>query len=60
MVVFDRNSTVVDGGSASRCLDEDARGRERPLDGNDDGAAQCDVGAYELSGEKLFADGFEG
>jgi len=37
----------------------DARGMPRPQDGNGDGIARCDVGAYEVQGPQVFADGFE-
>jgi predicted outer membrane repeat protein len=58
--VFDPASPVVDGGDASRCLAVDARGLPRPQDGDDDGIAVCDAGAFELPGRRVFADGFEG
>lgn len=42
------DSPAVDGGAAAPCpLDTDARGLERPQDGDDDGTATCDIGAYE-------------
>lgn len=59
VVVFDSSSAVVDGGDDGRCLASDARGRSRPRDGNGDGIAGCDAGAFELSGAGIFADGFE-
>lgn len=40
-------------------VDSDQRGVARPFDGNQNGLARCDVGAYESS-DVLFADGFEG
>jgi hypothetical protein len=56
-------SPVID--AASDCLDldgvavtADQSGRERPLDGNADTTAQCDIGAIEFS-FTIFADGFE-
>lgn len=60
VVVFDSGSAVVDGGSEGRCLAVDARGNARPQDGNDDGVAICDSGAFERPEARLFADGFDG
>lgn len=57
--VFDPASPAVDGADAARCLPTDARGTLRPQDGNGDGSAACDVGAFELQATELFADGFE-
>jgi hypothetical protein len=53
------SSLMVDSGSATACPDADARGIARPADGNDDGIARCDIGAYELQNELLFGSGFE-
>ena len=36
----------------------DGVGRPRPVDGNDDGSAQCDLGAFEFD-LRVFRDGFE-
>lgn len=43
----------------SACAPLDLDGRTRPLDGNGDGSAICDIGAHERQREELFADGFE-
>lgn len=59
VLVFDPASPAVDGADAARCLPTDARGTPRPQDGNGDGIAACDVGAFELQAAELFADGFE-
>jgi hypothetical protein len=40
-------SPAIDGGDNSYCLLEDQRGIRRPLDGNGDGIATCDIGSYE-------------
>lgn len=43
-----------------QCREEfDARGTPRPQDGNGDGIARCDVGAYEAPGPMIFRNGFE-
>lgn len=41
------------------CLPFDALGASRPQDGDGDGTALCDVGAYEVQGPQVFANGFE-
>jgi CSLREA domain-containing protein len=35
-------------GAATPCFSTDQRGQSRPLDGNGDGVARCDIGAHEL------------
>jgi hypothetical protein len=42
-------SPAIDAGSNDRCPATDQRGVGRPRDGNGDGAAICDIGAYEAS-----------
>lgn len=42
------NSEAVDAADPGSCLSEDQRGKPRPIDGDGDGTALCDVGAYEL------------
>lgn len=60
VLVFPAGSPVIDGGSELACLQEDARAAERPQDGNGDGDAFCDVGAYEHAASPLlFRNGFE-
>ncbi len=38
---------------------KDQRGVARPIDGDGDGTARCDSGAYEYDPAELFRDGFE-
>jgi len=42
-------SVAIDAGANSACPAVDQRGAARPLDGNNDGTAVCDVGSYEYS-----------
>lgn len=44
-----RSSAAVDAGSAADCPASDQRGVPRPQDGNRDGIAACDIGAFELT-----------
>ena len=41
------NSSAIDAGDNASCLPTDQRGVARPVDGNGDGVAVCDLGAYE-------------
>lgn len=47
------------GFTADSCIDRDARGAPRPVDGDGDGTARCDVGAFEQASDLVFRDGFE-
>ncbi len=42
-------SPAIDAGGSTTCLPTDQRGASRPVDGNSDSTAQCDLGAVELS-----------
>lgn len=41
-------SLAVDTGDDSNCPNNDQRGSLRPVDGDEDGIANCDIGAFEL------------
>jgi CSLREA domain-containing protein len=44
------DSPAIDAGDAATCLAADQRGATRPADGDADGTAACDIGAFELGG----------
>lgn len=55
-------SPLIDAGDpADSCAPADARGIDRPQDGDGDGTARCDIGAIELTAfeDRIFADGFD-
>ncbi|MEO8669753.1 MAG: choice-of-anchor Q domain-containing protein [Tahibacter sp.] len=52
------DSAAIDAGLDASCTDRDQRGHLRPLDGDGDGQARCDIGAFEFS-DAIFATGFE-
>jgi predicted outer membrane repeat protein len=52
------NSPLVDAFNDASCLDTDARGLPRPMDGNHDGIAWCDIGAVERRTDRVFRDRF--
>ena len=61
----DYHSVLIDpaGGPCVNGMPTDQRAFPRPIDGNDDGVATCDIGAVEYNPEfdpnELFVDGFE-
>lgn len=56
--VLDAGNPVMPGSSAIACEETDQRSFPRPLDGDGDGVAVCDIGAFEFS-RLVFEDGFE-
>lgn len=59
-------SPAIDAGDPAGCVDAlgdpltvDQRGRSRPRDGDGNGSAVCDIGAFELAGDSIFLDRFE-
>jgi len=48
------NSPVIDGGTNTGCPTTDQRGVDRPVDGDRDGTATCDIGAYEYVGYSIY------
>ena len=49
-------SPAIDTGSTSNCPSTDQRGLPRPFDGDNDGSAICDMGAYEWQTATLSVD----
>ena len=59
-VVRFTGSAVIDSiSSNAQCEPRDARFQQRPIDGNGDGIARCDVGAFEHPNTTIFRNGFE-
>lgn len=53
-------SAAIDRAQAGSCPGVDQRGQPRPVDGDGDSNAVCDVGAVEAQRDAIFADGFDG
>lgn len=58
VVAYGPSSPAIDRANPAECPGTDAIGTIRPQDGNGDGLAVCDVGAYELV-DQMFKSGFE-
>lgn len=59
-VVRFTGSAVIDSIlNNAQCEPRDARFQQRPIDGDGDGSARCDVGAYEHLDPAMFRNGFE-
>ena len=54
------SSPALDVGSNPTCAGRDQRGTRRPFDGNQDGYAICDLGAFERGGAACGLLGIEG
>jgi len=52
------DSPLTDAFNDASCLTTDARGIERPQDGDNDGIAACDIGAVERRRDWVFRDRF--
>jgi CSLREA domain-containing protein len=57
-LALEAGAAAIDAGTNDGCPAADQRGATRPGDGDGDGEAVCDIGAFEVSNE-IFADGFE-
>ncbi len=47
------DSRAIDAGDNGACLATDQRGIPRPMDGDNDGTAGCDIGAFELKSNQM-------
>jgi hypothetical protein len=52
------DSVAIDSALPAACATVDQRGRACPLDGNGDGQAVCDIGAFEFA-DPIFTDDVE-
>ena len=52
-------SAAIDAGDDLSAPATDQRGIDRPWDGDGDGTAVSDIGAFEYQPPEIFADGFE-
>ena len=55
-------SPAIDAGQNSTCASIDQRGQGRPYDGDQNGSAICDMGAFEVGAidlDRIFANGFD-
>jgi hypothetical protein len=59
VVRFTGNAVIDSISNNGQCEPRDARFQQRPIDGDGDGTARCDVGAFEHPNLTLFRNGFE-
>ncbi len=50
-ITLPAGSPAIDAANDARCPATDQRGAARPVDGDEDGSAQCDSGAYEYGAD---------
>ncbi len=50
---LEKNSPGIDAGDPNNCLTTDQRGYFRPVDGDNDGFAVCDMGSFEYGSNDL-------
>lgn len=59
-LALEPGSPAIDMVWATYCEDTDQRGFDRPVDGDGNGSANCDIGAFEILADlPIFSDGFE-
>lgn len=52
-------ANVIDRAAVVSCTTLDQRAVPRPIDGDGNGNAECDAGAFEAGGDGVFAEGFD-
>ena len=58
VVRFTGNAVIDSVANIALCESDDARAQQRPIDGDGDGIARCDVGAFEHD-DTIFRNGFD-
>ena len=54
------HASAIDHAEVAACTATDQRGLPRPVDGDGNGDATCDIGAVEIQRDLIFGDGFDG
>ncbi|MEN1729756.1 MAG: choice-of-anchor Q domain-containing protein, partial [Pseudomonadota bacterium] len=54
-----REGSVAVDSAEGACPDKDLRGLARPQDGDGNGSALCDRGAFEILGDSIFSSRFD-